>query len=245
MDLFFEIHKDLPREGPGDSTSTRKAFALIKNLPTTPRILDIACGPGMQTIDFAQLSSGKVIALDNHAPFLKTLQSQTQNHGLAERIALINASMFDLPFTQNSFDIIWSEGAIYIIGFENGLKNWKKLLKSGGFLAVTELSWLKNNPPREAYSYWTKEYPGIHGIGENLQIICAAGYSLVGYFVLPVSSWWINYYTPIEKRLSVLHAQYEGEIEAHKILDDARDEIEMFRKFSEWYGYVFYVMQSP
>jgi ubiquinone/menaquinone biosynthesis C-methylase UbiE len=243
MDIFFDIHKDLPREGPGDSKSTRQALAWLKNLPPNPLILDIGCGPGMQTLDLARYTNGKVLAVDTHQPFLEQLQKRAQAAALSARITTANQSMFDLPFPKQSFDLLWSEGTIYIIGFEEGLRTWRSLLKPGGYLAVTEISWLKPNPPEAVHSYWMAEYPGMHNIEENLNSLRAAGYREIGHFTLPPSSWWTDYYNPIEARLPRLREKYRGKTEAEALLDATQKEIDIYRKFSDWYGYVFYVMQ--
>ena len=71
---FWEVHSNLPREGPGDNESTKKAYLMLKDLPENPRILDIGCGPGMQTIELAKLSGGQIVAVDNHQPFLEQLK---------------------------------------------------------------------------------------------------------------------------------------------------------------------------
>lgn len=78
MDVFFEIHRDLPREGPGNNESTRKAFHLLNGLPSQPNILDIGCGPGMQTIEIAKMTNGKIIAIDTHEPFLEELNRRAE-----------------------------------------------------------------------------------------------------------------------------------------------------------------------
>ncbi len=243
MDIFFEIHKDLPREGPGDNRSTQKALALMQNLPYHPQILDIGCGPGLQTLELARRTTGKIVAVDTHQPFLDTLQQRAQAAGLSERISLENASMFALTYQPNSFDALWSEGAIYIIGFEKGLREWRPLLKPGGYVAVTEISWLKPNPPQEVLSYWMADYPDMQSIDANLSRLRAAGYREIDHFTLPTSSWWDDYYTPIQARLPMLRQKYQGDAEAKEILNATEKEIAMYQKYSEWYGYVFYVMQ--
>jgi ubiquinone/menaquinone biosynthesis C-methylase UbiE len=244
MDLFFELHQDIPREGPGEAACTRQAFALMRGLPSQPRILDIGCGPGMQTLELARISAGSLLAIDTHQPFLEGLARRASREGLAERISVQNKSMFALDFEAGSFDVLWSEGAIYIIGFEKGLREWQPLLKKGGYLAVTELSWLKADPPEEVKTFWQENYPRIQPMEENLALLQKAGYRAVGHFVLPDSAWWQDYYTPLEKRIALLTEQYCDNDEALAFLDNSQREIDLYRCYSEWYGYVFYVMQT-
>ena len=80
-EIFWEIHSGLPREGPGDNWSTRRAYLMLKELPKNPRILDIGCGPGMQTIELAKLSKGQIDALDNYQPFLDQLEIGIKKEG--------------------------------------------------------------------------------------------------------------------------------------------------------------------
>jgi hypothetical protein len=47
VNVFFEVHSGLLREGPGDNESTKKAYFMLQDLPENPLILDIGCGPGM------------------------------------------------------------------------------------------------------------------------------------------------------------------------------------------------------
>lgn len=243
-EFFWVIHKGLPREGPGDNKSTRRAYKLLNDLPENPRILDVGCGPGMQTVELAKLSSGEIVGLDFHEPFLEQLKEAINKEDLNDRVKAVKGDMCNLKFEDGSFDVIWSEGAIFVIGFEKGLREWKRLLTPKGCLVVSELCWLKHDVPKEAEAYITQAYPAVKTIEGNIEIIQNSGYRLVDSFVLPSKSWWDNYYTPIENRLPSLKSRYKDDEEALPVIKYSETEIEMFRKYSDYYGYAFYIMQT-
>ncbi|ERT05116.1 methyltransferase domain protein [Lyngbya aestuarii BL J] len=128
LEIFFEIHQGLPREGPGDFESTQKAYSQLTDLPSQPLILDLGCGPGMQSFHLLELSNGKIIAVDNHQPFLEQLHQEAVRKGVRDRLEIVNADMSALNFDHNSFDVIWAEGSAYSIGFKNALRSWKLFL---------------------------------------------------------------------------------------------------------------------
>ena len=246
MDLkyMYELFSDMPRQGPGSKECTRRAFNMLSDLSKQPFILDIGCGSGMQTLELARISDARITAVDNYQPFLDDLYGRVALQGLSGRIETVNASMFDLPFESGSFDVIWSEGTIYIIGFENGLCDWKPLLKPGGYMVASEITWLQPDPPVELDSYWKSEYAGIRNKAENIDIIRRVGYKEAGHFVLPESGWWDNFYIPLQKRIDLLKRKYAGNRAAAEVLDASQAEIDMYQKYSPYYGYVFYLMHS-
>ncbi|MBH8551929.1 methyltransferase domain-containing protein [Nostocaceae cyanobacterium CENA357] len=243
-EIFFQIHQSLPREGPGSSESTKNAFLKMIDLPQNPNILDIGCGPGIQTFDLASLINGKITAIDNHPVYVDELKQKVFHKGLSDQIEVINADMFALDFLNTNFDIIWVEGAIYIIGFENGLKQWRPLLKLEGYLAASEITWLKPYPPDELKEFWNTGYPAMQNIEGNLQIIQNCKYKIIDYFVLPESSWWNDYYNPLEKRLQIMQKHYHDDAEALEVVNMAQFEIDLYRKYFDYYGYIFYIVQK-
>jgi len=242
-DLFFEIHQGLPREGPGRNEYTRKAFQMLPRLDK-PYILDVGCGPGGPTMELARLSQGNVIGMDIHQPYLDELTKKIERAGLSDRIKAMNGSIFEMDFPEESFDIIWAEGSIYIIGFEKGLKEWRRFIKPNGFLVVHEMTWLRPNPPQEICDYWKKFYPGISTVPENLEQISVCGYGHIGHFTLPEDAWWIEYYGPLETRILELRKKYFNQPDALAVLDKEQQEIDMYKKYDKWYGSVFFVMQK-
>jgi ubiquinone/menaquinone biosynthesis C-methylase UbiE len=243
-DILFELFEHIPRQGPGTADSTRRAYSIIHDLPEEPDILDIGCGTGTQTVELARISHGNINAVDIHEPFLHALEEKVVAYGSTTKITTHEASMFELPFENGSFDLIWSEGAIYIMGFRNGLASWKRLLRPNGYIVVSELSWLKDFPPAEVRTFWQSAYPEMGTMHENIHIIEESGYRLRGFFTLPEDGWWANFYDHLDTRIGQLRSKYNSNPDALSVLDEQEQEIQLYRKYSEWYGYVFYIMKN-
>ncbi len=152
--------------------------------------------------------------------------------------------MFNMDFPEEYFDIIWAEGSIFIIGFGKGIEEWRKFIKKDGYLAIHEMAWLKDNPPQEIFEFWQQVYPAITTIENNPEIIEKCKYKLIGHFPLPEDAWWDLYYNPLEKRLKKLEKKYKNNTKALEMINEEYKEINLFRKYNEWYGSVFYVMQK-
>lgn len=241
-EIFWEIHSGLPREGPGDDASTERAYAMATGLPPKPRILDMGCGPGMQTLALARISGGFITALDLHLPFLHEVRVRAATNGLAPQIAAVNASMAALPFGDARFDLLWSEGTMYFLGVREALSRWKRLLVPRGYIAATEPCWLKPNPPDELRSLFA-DYPAMTSAENWLPVIAAAGYEAVGRFTLPEAAWWDGYYAPMAQQLDRLRKRYAADEAALSVIAEHDSEIAAYRKFSSYYGYVFFVLR--
>jgi ubiquinone/menaquinone biosynthesis C-methylase UbiE len=242
--IYYQIFEALPRQGPGDERSTKRAFHKLAGLPEHPEILDVGCGTGMQTLVLAKLSTGNITALDNHAPFIEKLKRNARRAGYAERIRCVVGDMNSMNFPKGSFDVIWSEGAAYIMGFNNALKAWRPLLRPKGYMALSELVWFKKKAPQEIEDFFAREYPYMKYYEHIFPIIESAGYKMIDYFPLPGKSWWTDYYTPVEKKLAEMRRKYQNNKKAQAIFDSFQLEIDMHRKYSKYYGYGFYIMQK-
>ena len=241
LKLLLEVHKDLPQEGPGSKVSTLRAFSSIKELPYKAQILDIGCGPGRQTIDLSEKIDGTINAIDIFDQYLDQLKVKIKELGLENKIKPFNCPMKKLSFEENIFDLIWSEGAAYLIGFDNALEYWKNFLKPDGYLAVTEIVWLKQDQPQELKQFWQKGYPAIKTIEGNISLIENNGYQIVDHFTLPESDWW-NYYNPLIKRINKL--KKEASPELLEYIKSEKAEIELYKKYSDYYSYEFFIMRK-
>lgn len=244
LKLLVELHKNENRQGPGSSLETKKALDLINiNKNNFLKIADIGCGTGAQTFVIAENTNSEIFAVDLFPEFLEILNSKSQELGYKNRIFTKNQSMDNLDFKNEELDIILSEGAIYNIGFENGLKIWNKFLKKSGYLAVTEISWITNERPKEINDYWNSIYPEIDTISNKIKIIEKNNYSPIAHFVLPEYCWLENYYNPLKEKFENFLNNNNSEM-ALNIVEQEKEEIRMYEKYKDYYSYVFYIAKK-
>jgi SAM-dependent methyltransferase len=242
--VFLEVHKDLPREAPGSRTCTHRALqmclaAAAGRPPAT--VLDVACGPGAQTIDLAErLPDATIVALDLHEPFLVELERRSRELESGARITPVRADMSRLPARPGVWDLVWCEGAAYIVGVAAALDAWRPLLRPAGCVAFTDAVWLTDQPPTAARTFWA-EYPDMMGLPARRRQILDLGWALLGDFVLPSAAWWDGYYAPMTERIERLRALPGRDAAAIAVLDECLAEIDVYRRHGDSYGYAFFV----
>lgn len=188
-----------------------------------PRILDVGCGSGVPTMELARLGQGEVIGIDIDQPALDKLKKKISEAGFSDRVQAVNRSMLDMAFPDESFDIIWSEGSISVIGFERGIQEWKRFLKPNGFMVIHDE---KGN------------------VEEKLEQISKCCYKLLGYFILSEDTWWTEYFAPLEKLIAKSQTSYTDGPQALEELNQAQRELEMFKNNPERNSSVCFVIQK-
>ena len=233
MQLFLELFVEMERQGPGDEQLTQAAMQQVCTGREPEKILDMGCGTGTASLLISRLCNAQISALDNCQLFLDRLNEKALNEGLNDRISVINGTMFEPPFPDHSFDLIWSEGSAYLMGFESALKRWQPLLKAQGYLFVSEMCWFTDQRSGEAVEYWQAGYPKMLTEAEAIAKAQALGYQLVSQQRLPPTAW-ERFYADMQERIDQLEAKY-GE---QRVWSDCRHEIDMYRRFGDEFGYL-------
>jgi len=201
---------------------TKKAFQMLPQLDK-PRILDIGCGSGIPTIELARLSQGDVTGIDIDQPALDEFTRRIIEAGLDKRAQAVNCSMFGIDFADERFDIIWSEGSIYAIGFQRGLQEWERFLRPGGYMVIHDEQ---------------------GNVNEKTEQVSRCGYELIGSFMLDEDIWWAEYFAPLEKLISETEARYTDEAKVLQGLQQALWEIEVFKKDPKRNSSVYFIMKK-
>ena len=242
--IIFELFTGLPRQGPGSAASTRRAYEIIPETDAIQHIVDVGCGKRNQTLELARISEGDITDIDIHQPFLDELELRFLNASRQEQLITACESMFDLPFEEDAIDVLWCEGAIYIMGVKKALREWKPFLKSGGHIAFSEVCWLQPDPPPAPRKFWDAEYPAMMSVDAVLDVIGDCGYHTLGHFTLPHSDWWDDFYTPLQGNVNAARIKYAGNAPALEVVERTQQEIDTYREFSDWYGYVFFIAEN-
>lgn len=245
IELLIDLHKYNPRQGPGSTADTFKALQLLPEIPKENwHIADIGCGTGAQSLDLARFTGAEIIAVDLFSEFTQELETRAKAQGLAAKIKTLTADMNSLPLQTESFDLIWSEGAIYSMGFENGLSKWRPFLKEGAFIALSEITWLKSERPSELESLWKEEYPEIGTAEDKIAALTRQGFNYISHFILEPSAWINEYYQPLMASIPAFLERHGDSPSAKAVAKANREEYEQYLKYQEYYSYGFYLARK-
>ena len=241
MDLLLDLHLPHERQGPGSADVTMLAWDLAGLDRATPyRVLDIGSGTGAATLTIASETASNVAAVDLLTPFVAELSRRAMQRGVDGRVTALQASMDDLPFADGDFDVVWAEGSAYNIGFEAAIRAWRRLLRPGGMLVASEITWLTAARPPALEDHWNTEYPEIDLASAKFGVLERHGFSPTGYFVLPEGCWREGYYEPILQDLDSLLERHPGALAEHVVLAE-REEAALYDAYSAHFGYGMYI----
>lgn len=245
ISLLIDLHRLNLHLGPGSENSTLRALEFSGLLGRSGlRVADIGCGTGASALLLAERLDAHITAVDLFPAFLEELTRRAENRGVADRIYTMEASMDALTFAPASLDAIWSEGAIYNLGFASGLAAWGPFLKLGGVIALSEITWLTSERPKELQAHWDNAYREIDMASAKLEILERHGFTPIGYFPLPESCWLQNYYGPLRARFPDFLKQHDHSEAARACVEETEKEILHYERYKEYVSYGFYVARK-
>jgi SAM-dependent methyltransferase len=238
---LYEVFAKLDRLAPSSAATTQRALAMVPDLDKRTRALELGCGCGSASLILAEALPGKLLAVDLHAPFITRLCERAVTLGVAERIDARVADMRELPLAPHSIDLVWAEGSLYTIGFDDGLELCHGLLAPGGVLAVSELVWLHEQPSPQVRTFFAERYPQMRDRIQLRAALHERGFVVHAEFVLPRSDW-DAFYDPLRERIAGFVNRPDPAARAAAAM--LTNEIEIYERFGDEYGYVFFIATS-
>ncbi len=239
---LIELHRGLERQGPGDADFSNYIISQIPDLPKNPRISDIGCGAGAGALFLAKRFKSKVFAVDFSRDFLNELEDRAKQQRLDHLIETIECDMGHIDWEPGTIDLLWSEGAAYILTFEGALRAWRPLMASNGIAVISEMNYFTSEPPEPVQRFMQHAYPTIGTEQTNAEIIKSSGYELMGIHRLPSKAWWDNYYGPLRDNITSFKNSNDEVMQT--VIHETESEMKLFEEYGEFYGYAFYIMRA-
>ncbi len=100
-------------------------------------LLDVACGTGDLAIELQKNSKAKIVGTD----FCRPMLSIARGKSTELKIPYVEADGMNLSFTENTFDAVTiAFGLRNFSNWQNGLKEFRRILKPRGKLVILEFS---------------------------------------------------------------------------------------------------------
>jgi SAM-dependent methyltransferase len=243
VDAIKRLHAGLSRQGPGSDDNTLSTLERLPK-PIGPVVCDLGCGPGRASIALAKALKRPIICVDLEENFLKQLRIEAVKEGLTELIDARQGDMWQPVAVEAPINLIWCEGAIYCVGFDNALSSWHRQLAPGGFIVCSELSWLTAEPSDKPSQFWQTNYPGMRSVQANIEAAEGLGYKCIEHFTLAEHCWWDEYYNPWLANVDKLKGADDCDQFLLAAIKNAELEVDLYRRFSKEYGYEFYLLQK-
>ncbi len=195
----FDFFAHLPRNQPGGTSFTSAYLSSVKIHPTD-RLLDLACAGGDRTVWIARSRLCKIVSVDAEPGYKAVVQDAAEEGGAGHLVSAVSASYDDLPFEEDSFDLILAEGAAMGLGLAKALELWRPLVTKDGFIAVTYPGVVnQNSPPEVRKPMEARMAEPMKTLKEYHGIIKEAGFELVHQTPLP-NILWETFYTDAVRR---------------------------------------------
>lgn len=227
MSAFFVLHRDLPREGPGEPSDI--AWVATKaSVKSGGRVLDAGCGPGADIPALLdEFAPADLLGLDWIDHFVAAASSRFADD------ARVTVSQGDMLQAEGPFDLIWCAGAIYFAGVTASLQAWRAALAPNGVVAFSAPAYFTDRPSEGARAFWDGE-GDIPDLARLAAQINAAGYDIIAQRPLTAPAW-EAYYQPMDARVAKLRDTADAEL--HKVLNQAEQEAALWRAHQAETGY--------
>lgn len=113
-------------------------------------VLDVSSGRGTQAIYYAKIFGANVTGLDISEEMIKTATERLLESGVSDKVKFVLGDSQNLPFNDNTFDVVINECAVGIPDdSQKVLNEMLRVVKPNGAVAIHESTWKKPLPDEE------------------------------------------------------------------------------------------------
>ena len=151
-DVYTHGHHESVVRAHASRTAENSAAFVIPHLTPGTSVLDVGCGPGSITCDFAGLvAPGKVTGLDRSPDIIAQATALAAERGVANA-EFVAGNIYDLDFEDETFDVVHAHQVLqHLTDPVEALREMRRVAKPGGIVAVRDadfhgMSWYPSFP---------------------------------------------------------------------------------------------------
>ncbi len=113
-----------------------------------PVLLEVACNKGFNLINFAQQYDGEFYGIDKDEESVKVANEKLVELNLNNKMNIRYGDATNLPFEDNTFDVVLNEAMLTMLNHENkekAIKEYYRVLKPGGILLTHDVLLTKDD----------------------------------------------------------------------------------------------------
>lgn len=199
-----------------------------------PEIANLVCGTGEQAMLLAkEYKNSHITAVEEDALYFSSIKAKAKKNQVHDKIITLSSPLTELPFEEESLDLILSEGAFEELDFGKRLLHWRKYIKPGGYLAMSELCLLTDKElPGELYDYFHNAYLDreLETIDYHIAQAKESGFKLHTRLILP-DDCWFAYFDSMKEGMGKLFGT------------DMDEELQFYLNYKEYFAYVYFVLR--
>ncbi len=138
-DVYTHGHHESVVRAHASRTAENSAAFVIPHLTAGTSVLDVGCGPGSITCDFAELvGPAKVVGLDRSAEIVAQAASLAAERGV-ENVEFVTGNIYDLDFEDETFDLVHAHQVLqHLTDPVAALREMRRVAKPGAIVAVRD-----------------------------------------------------------------------------------------------------------
>ncbi len=131
---------------PGGLEITRE-LAQLCHIGKAIKVLDVGSGTGESAFFLVKYFNCHIIGMDISDRMIKRAKTKAIDHGVI--IQFKKGDAHDLPFKDNTFDVVISECTTSILDKERAIDEMVRVVRSGGYVGIHDICWKKDVPERQ------------------------------------------------------------------------------------------------